>query len=147
MAIPKTAVVQEALDRLTELVAHVLDVPVVCLSLVNGQHQLLTSSAGLAAPIALLLSHTFSRHVTASRQPLAVCDGREDPLVANNPAVLDGMVTAFAGAPLVSADGRPIGTLCAMDYQPREWTDGHLNLLKELPAFILRTVESVATAV
>ena len=139
--------VQEALDRLTEMVALVLDVPVVCLSLITGEHKLFTSSAGLATPIALLLSHKFSRHVTAAGQLLAVGDGRADPLVAGNPAVMDGMVTAFAGAPLVSRDGHAIGTLCAMDYLPREWTDHNLKLLQQLPAFILHTVERAASAV
>lgn len=131
---------QEALDRLTDLVAHILDVPVVCLSLINGERQLLTSSSGLAAPIALLLSHSFSRHVSALRQPVVVGDGRADPLVAHNPAVMDGMVTAFAGTPLVTEDGRAIGTLCAMDYKPHDWTEGNLSLLRELPSFILRVI-------
>jgi GAF domain-containing protein len=131
---------QEVLDRVTDLVAHILDVPVVCLSLINGERQLLTSSSGLAAPIALLLSHSFARHVSAQREPVVVGDGRADPLVANNPAVMDGMVTAFAGTPLVMDDGRAIGTLCAMDYKPRTWTEGNLRLLQELPGFILRAI-------
>jgi GAF domain-containing protein len=132
---------QEALDRITYLAGEALDVAAVCASLVDGEQRLLTSSYGLPLPTALLLSHTFRKHVVDSRRPLVVVDGRRDPLVANNPAVRDGTVRACVGMPLCKADGRAVGTLLAMDPKPRPWTAPQLDLLGKLSALIVSEME------
>ena len=120
---------QEKFDRFTELAARVLHVPIVSLSLVGPRHGVIMSSAGLPAPLVLLLAHRFSRHVAASRRPLVIDDAREHPLGANAPAVRDGLVTAYAGVPLFDAGGRTVGTLCVMDTRPRAWTREQLERL------------------
>ncbi len=129
-----------ALDRLTQLAGRVLDVPVVCASLVGADHRLVTSSCGLSAPAALLVSWPFMKQVVASRRPLVVSDGRRDPVAARNPAVRDGTVTAYVGMPLVAQDGRAVGTLSVMDRKPRSWSAAQLDLLRALSAWIVGEV-------
>ena len=129
-----------ALDRVTQLASRVLDVPVVCASLVGADRRLVTSSCGLSAPAALLVSWPFMKQVVASRRPLVVTDGRRDPLVARNPAVRDGTVTAYVGMPLVAPDGRAVGTLSVMDRKPRRWSTAQLDLLRALSARIVGDV-------
>jgi GAF domain-containing protein len=129
-----------ALDRVTQLAGRVLDVPVVCASLVGADRRLVTSSCGLSAPAALLVSWPFMKQVVASRRPLVVTDGRRDPLVARNPAVRDGTVTAYVGVPLVAPDGRAVGTLSVMDRKPRRWSAAQLDLLRALSARIVGDV-------
>jgi serine phosphatase RsbU (regulator of sigma subunit) len=41
-------------------------------------------------------------------------------------------VIAYAGCPLVDADGVVIGSLCAIDNRPRSWTDDDLAVLADL---------------
>jgi len=65
-------------------------------------------------------------------KPLAVSDGRVDPVMAKSAAVRDGMVLAYAGRPIVAADGRAVGALCVMDPETREWTVPQLDQLGEL---------------
>ena len=120
---------QEKFDRFTELAARVLGVPILSLSLVGPRHGVVTSSAGLPAPLVLLLAHRFSRHVAASRRPLVIGDARAHPLGANTPAVRDGLVIAYAGVPLFDAAGRTLWTLCVMDTRPRAWTRVQLERL------------------
>jgi len=138
LLVPST---QEALDRITHLAGGALDVAAVCASLVDTEGRLVTSSYGLPVPIALLVSHALRQHVVASRRPLVVADGRRDPLVAHNPAVRDGTVRACVGMPLRKADGRPVGTLLAMDQKPRRWTAPQLDLLGRLSALIVSEME------
>jgi GAF domain-containing protein len=142
----RTSFVQDALDRITHLAAQVLDVPDVCVSLVDTDGNLLVSCFGLPAPAALLLSYTFRSHVGASRRPLVVVDGRLDPLVARNPAVRDGTVRACVGMPLRTADGRLVGTLMAMDSRARVWTLPQIALLAKLSVLIVDEME-LGTAV
>ena len=136
----------EALDRLTQLAGRVLDAPVVCASLVGANRRLLTSSCGLSAPAALLVSWPFMKQVVASRRPLVVTDGRRDPLAARNPAVRDGTVTAYVGVPLVAANGHAVGTLSVMDRKPRRWSAAQLDLLRALSARIVGEVALTAPA-
>lgn len=136
----------EALGRLTQLAGRVLDAPVACASLVDADRRLWTSSCGLPAPAALLVSWSFMKQVVASRRPLVVTDGRTDPVAARNPAVRDGMVTAYVGMPLVAPDGRAVGTLSVMDRKPRRWTATQLDLLRTLSVRIVGEVERVAAA-
>jgi GAF domain-containing protein len=137
----RAASTQEALDRLTNLAGEVLDVPVVCASLVDSEQHLLASSYGLPVPAALLISYSLRLHVEASRRALVVADGRREPLLAQSPAVRDGTVRACVGIPLRSRDGRAIGTLMAMDPKPRRWTAPQLDLLGKLSALIVDEME------
>jgi len=132
---------QEALDRITCVAGETLDVDVVCASLVDADRNLVVSSYGQSAPAALLLSHAFRKHVSASRRPLVVADGRSDPVMAHNPVVRDGTVRSCVGVPLGAADGRAVGTLLAMDRRPRAWTTRQLVLLGELAVAIVSEVE------
>jgi hypothetical protein len=63
------------LDRLTELAAMTLDVPIAFVTLVDDEHQVFASAVGLPAPVAadrrLPLSHSFCRHVIHAGEPLS----------------------------------------------------------------------------
>lgn len=133
-----------ALDRLTQLAGRVLDVPIVCASLVDAERQLLTSSYGLSTPTALLISWSFVKEVVASGRPLVVRDGRRHHLVAWNPAVRDGMVTAYVGMPLLASHGRAVGALSVMDRKPRRWSGPQLDLLRKVSARIVGVMEQGA---
>jgi GAF domain-containing protein len=136
---------QEALDRVTHLVGEALDVPAVCISLVDAERRFLASSYGLPVPTALLISHAFRKHMAAApRRPLVVADGRRDPLVARNPVVRDGTVRSCVGIPFGTADGRTVGTLLALDRQPRRWTAPEVDLLGRVSALIVSEVEAAA---
>jgi GAF domain-containing protein len=131
------------LDRVTRLARRALNVPVVCASLVGADRRLVTSSRGLSAPAALLVSWPFMRQVIASRRPLVVTDGRKDPRAARNPAVRDGTVTAYVGMPLVAPDGRAVGTLSVIDRKPRRWSARQLDLMRALAVRIVGEVACV----
>ena len=135
-----------ALDGFTQLAGRLLDVPVVCVSLVDADRRLVTSSYGLPAPTALLVSWSLMKQVVTSGRPLVVTDGRRHPLVARNPAVRDGTVTAYVGMPLVASDGRAVGTLSVMDRKPRRWSAPQLGFLRKLSARIVGEMELEAAA-
>jgi serine phosphatase RsbU (regulator of sigma subunit) len=126
----------EAFERFVRLVRHQLSVPVALVTLVSAVEQVFPGAAGLPEPYQserrTPLSHSFCQHVVASSEPLVIEDARRHPLVRHNLAVPDLHVVAYAGMPLVDADGRVIGSLCAIDSQPRRWTDTDLAVLTDL---------------
>ena len=127
---------EQAFDRLTRLATSVLGVPVALVSLVDEHRQFFKSAIGLPEPWASLretpLSHSFCQHVVERQAPFIVSDARLDPVTGNNAAIDELGVVAYAGFPIVAANDVVIGSLCAIDSQPREWTGAQLDVLREL---------------
>ena len=132
-----------AFDRLTRLASRVLDVPVALVSLVDEDRQVFASCVGLQPPFdrETPLTHSFCQHTVESREPLVVHDAREHPVLRRNLAVRDLKVIAYAGIPLISEDGHVLGTLCAIDRRPREWSAGELETLADLAASVLSEIQ------
>lgn len=126
------------MDRFARLVSRVLHVPLAFVSLLEQDRQILPGLIGLPEPWAgsreLPLSHSLCRYVVASGQPLVVADARTDELLSTHPAVMDLGAVAYAGMPLTDADGLVLGSLCAIDHEPRTWGAGELSDLKDLAA-------------
>lgn len=129
-----------AFDTLTRLAGEMIGAPVTLVSIVmpDEDRQYFKSAAGLAEPWLSRrqtpLSHSFCKHVRASDKPLIVQDARQVPLVAQNGAVADLGVIAYAGFPLHGPAGNAIGAFCAIDGTPRDWTEDHLRVIAEFAA-------------
>jgi GAF domain-containing protein len=128
----------EAFDRFAELVKRLLHVPTALESLVDDERQFFPGMIGLAEPWRdkreTPLTHSFCQYVVIENRPQVFADARVDPLVRDNLAISDLGVVAYAGVPLTDADGRALGSLCAIDSVPREWTDDDLAILTDLAA-------------
>jgi signal transduction histidine kinase len=141
---------EEAFDRLTRLASKILHVPVSLVSLVDHERQYFKSVVGPDDPWATLretpLSHSLCQHVVASSKPLIVTDARHHPLVHQNLAIPELGVVAYAGMPLTTPDGQTLGSFCAIDTQPREWTEEEIQILQELATSAMTEVELRLTA-
>ncbi|MEX6507532.1 sensor histidine kinase [Jiella sp. M17.18] len=130
----------EAFDRVTRLVARILGVPVALVSILDVDRQVFSGATGLAEPFATSRqtprSHSFCQYVVASGEPLVVADARIDPLVQDNPAIEALGVVAYLGLPLKTPSGEVIGTLCAIDHQPRQWTAADRETVQDLLAIL-----------
>ena len=136
---------EESFDRLTRLATRVLRAPAGLVSLVEADRQFFKSCVGLPQPWAVRrqtpLTHSFCQHVVATGQPLLVTDARNHLLLRDNLAVRDLGVIAYAGVPLITSDGFVLGSLCALDYEPRTWSDADLGILSDLGAAVMTEIE------
>ncbi len=125
-------------DRSARMVRRSLGVPVALVSLVDDERQFFPGQVGLGAPWdeqrQTPLSHSFCSHVVQTAEPLVVDDALHDERVRSNPAIADLGVVAYLGVPLTDAEGRVLGSLCAIDHQPRKWTAEDLEVLTDLAA-------------
>ena len=135
---------EESFDRITRIAASALGVPVALVSLVDGDRQFFKSCIGLPRPWSddrqTPLSHSFCQHVVAGSEPLVIPDAREHPLVRDNPAIDDLGVIAYAGFPLRMPDGEVLGSLCAIDAKPRDWTQSELETLRDLAESVMTEI-------
>jgi GAF domain-containing protein len=141
--------IDEAFDRLTKVVARVLNAPVALVSLVDADKQVFAGCVGLPEPWATRretpLTHSFCQHAVTTREPLVVTDARKDPRVADNLAIRDIGVVAYAGIPLIDRDGHALGSLCVIDSRPRRWKDSEIELLQDLATTVVDELEARAT--
>jgi signal transduction histidine kinase len=135
---------EEAFDRLTRLAARVLGVPVSLVSLVDKDRQFFKSCVGLPEQLPLSrqtpLTHSFCPPPVLAGEPVIVHDVRRHPVLKDNPVVDLGMV-AYAGIPLMTHDGFVLGSFCAIDTKPREWTQEQIDILRDLTAAAVTEIE------
>jgi hypothetical protein len=127
---------EASFDRLTRLAAKLLGTPVALMSLVDRDRQFFKSQVGLGQPYAkqrqTRLSHSFCQWVVSGREALVVPDANEHPVLKSNLAIRDMGVVAYAGVPLEGRTGQAIGSFCAIDSKPREWSEDDLATLRDL---------------
>lgn len=121
------------LDRVAVLVAEALGTPMAAVSIVYPDRQVLAGSnaSDEVLPRVAPLEMSICKFTVASREPLVVDDTRAHPLLADHPAVHDGIL-AYAGIPLIDSKGHVAGTLCTWDTRPRHWSSGQVQILNDL---------------
>lgn len=136
---------EPAFDRLAALAARLLRAPVALVSLVDQDRQFFKSCVGLAEPWRSArqtpLTHSFCQYAVARDQPLVVSDARLDPVLASNRATADMGVVAYAGVPIRSSGGQPLGSFCVIDSEARQWSDQDVGVLEELAAAVGDLIE------
>jgi len=134
------AVEFEALNRISRLAAYATGAPLALVNVVGAaQHATVAGVSRIerfGTSGVVSLERSFCRHVVIDEAPLVVDDARAHPLLADNPSVTEDGVVTYLGVPLRGPDGEVLGALCAVDEQPREWTDGDRAAMDDLAAMI-----------
>jgi hypothetical protein len=133
-------------DRMTESLKEAFDVPIALLTLVDAERQFWKSSAGLPAPLCDTResprSTSICGHVVAANAVLVVEDIWRDSRFANNPILREQGIRFYAGAPLRTAAGLVIGSLCVMDTRPRRVSKAEEAFLLLSAQQVMREIES-----
>lgn len=128
-------------DDIVRVAAEICGVPMALVSLVDGERQWFKAALGLE------VSETpreiaFCAQAIQQEGVLIVGDASVDPRFAANPLVTDNPNLRFyAGAPLVTPDGFPLGTLCVLDQKPGDLSPGQVFALKTLARQVMTQLE------
>jgi signal transduction histidine kinase len=132
---------EAAFTNLAELAAALLGTPIALISLADAERQWFKARVGLDAastPRAI----SFCGHVVYERATMLVPDAHTDDRFADNPLVTGAPhVRFYAGAPLATQSGHVLGTLCAIDNEPRAITEGQKRQLELLAAQVVSQLE------
>lgn len=133
---------EAAFDDLTELAASILDMPIALVTLLDSERQWFKSKVGLATTETPRDVAFCSHAILHPESILEVEDARLDPRFAHNPLVTaKPHIRFYAGAPLVTSDGRALGTLCVIDHKPRKLTEDQRHLLRTLSRQVMTQLE------
>jgi len=139
---------EPAFDDLAALAGRLLNAPFAFVTLVDSQRSFWKARIGVAAdgPVQNTADESFCQYVVNSGQPLIVGDTVTNPLTADNPSITSMGVRAWAGFPMMSEDGQPLGSFCVVDTQVRQWTETDVEVLRVLAAAAGREIALRAAA-
>lgn len=132
---------ERAFDDIVQLASKLCEVPVSLISLVDEDRQWFKAKVGLEID-QTPREQAICAHAILQDGIFEIPDTQTDTRSADNPLCIgeDGL-RFYAGATLKSADGMPIGTLCVLDYQPRELTDLQREALEVLAKQVMTQLE------
>ena len=129
-------------DDITALASQICDAPIALISFVDGERQWFKSRVGLSER-ETPREHAFCAYALLnSSDVLIVPDARGDDRFIDSPLVTgDPHVRFYAGAPLVTADGQALGTVCVIDRRPRELAPAQIAALRALARLVMAQLD------
>ncbi len=123
----------EDFDFITSMAAQITNSKISLVSFVLEDMQWFLSHYGLMAREASR-EYSFCGHaINKPEEVLIVEDARKDERFWDNPnTTKDPYVIFYAGVPLVTPNGLPLGTLCVVDDRPKSLSANQINQLKKL---------------
>jgi len=132
---------ERSLDALCRLAAKLLDVPIVLVSLIDRDRQVFSVNLGLDVR-ETPRDQAFCAHAILQDDVMVVEDAAADGRFADNPLVIgDPRIRFYAGAPLRAPDGHALGTFCAIDRQPRQFSEAQRLALADLGRTVMTVIE------
>ena len=116
--------------------------PISLISLLDDTRQWFKSHHGLGASETPKEMAFCAHAINDKNRPLIVQDSRNDIRFFDNPLVTDDPnVIFYAGMPLVTSNGFPLGTLCVIDNEPKTINENQIKALKALANQLTQILE------
>ena len=126
-------------DQLTYIAAKACDAPISLISFIDAERQWFKSTYGLDI-------HEIPKHVSACNETITRDDIYEIQDAADSKCpygefMLEQGFRYYAGVPITSKQGHHMGSLCVIDYIPREIDQDQIHILKVISSQIVDLME------
>lgn len=133
---------QMDLDEITELASIICGTPISLVTLLDSDRQWFKSKVGLdisETPREYAFCHYA---IQSPHRIMIVEDSHKDARFKDTPLITgDPYLRFYAGAPIVTADGHALGSLCVIDHMPRSLTSEQQRALGLLSKRVLQLFE------
>jgi diguanylate cyclase (GGDEF)-like protein len=131
-----------AFDNLIALASLLTDTPLSAISFVDNEREWIRSTHGFEQK-KFELNPAFAALTLREQEPCVVIpDTTQDERFANNPLVTgDPHIRFYAGVPMLSVEGLPLGSFSVMDRKPRQLTPGQMELLQRIARIAMDLAE------
>ena len=128
-------------DEIVALAARICETPISVVNLIDNDRQWFKAEVGLNARETPLETSICS-HIILEEGFVEIPDTLDDPRMADNPLCQDNPGLRFyAGAPLVTESGLPLGTLCVLGNEPRELNELQRETLRVLSRQVMHQLD------
>ncbi|WP_418314803.1 PAS domain S-box protein [Piscinibacter sakaiensis] len=129
-------------DSITRMAGEICGVPIALISLIDEHRQWFKANVGLPGVSETPRDIAFCAHAITGDTLFEVEDARQDPRFVDNPLVTEAPdIRFYAGAPLTTADGARIGTLCVIDRKPHRLSAEQSRQLESLAKIAVQALE------
>ena len=123
-------------EHITSVVTRLFKVPIATVTLVDADRQWYKSVRGLKTR-ETPREFSFCAHAMWDDDVMVVPDATLDPRFAENPSVIgEPHIRFYAGAPLRTPEGQPLGALCLSDLHPRRLSLVERQMLVEMASLV-----------
>lgn len=149
-ALQRSGLLDEGTDEVFRPVASLLrtvfDVPIAFISTIGASRQRYKCSIGL--DIAELPRETSFCNTVIEKADIVVIENAEtDPRFHDHPLVVGPMaIRSYLGAPLISPDGYPIGTICTVSREPRRIGERDVSIIRQFADVVTEQTELLQIA-
>ena len=132
-----------AFDDLTEFASKVLEVPYVFINLIDEKRQWAKSAAGIAREAAGCdRNDSLCNLAIQKTAPLIIPDAQADDRFSDVGCVCNPPnVRFYAGMPIINENGYALGTVCVVDFEPRDFSYDKIELLKSIARQVVAQFE------
>ncbi len=132
---------EEVFDELAQLAANFCETPIALISLVDAEREWFKSKIGITIS-EIPRSISFGSYTILQSQILIIPDTLQDERFATNPFVTSNHYFRFyAGVPLINSSGFILGSLCIIDFLPRNLSVKEQVALQQLARQVIRYFE------
>ena len=132
---------EPAFDRIATLIRLVFGVETSLVTMIDAHRQWYKAAQG-TPNTEVPVDESFCRYTIKEDGPVIVPDATLDDRFKANPHVTaDNGVRFYAGMPLTTPDGENIGTICAIDSKPRQFSSHEVEIFKELARVAMSELE------
>ncbi|MEH1969205.1 PAS domain S-box protein [Nostoc sp.] len=132
---------EELFDELAQLAANLCEAPIAFISLVDAEREWFKSKIGVTIS-EVPRSISFGSYTILEDQILIISDTLQDERFATNPLVTSNNYFRFyGGVPLITSSGFALGSLCIIDFAPRNLTFKEQVALQQLARQVIRYLE------
>jgi len=132
---------EAAFDRIATLIRLVFGVETSLVTMIDAHRQWYKAAQG-TPNTEVPVRDTFCQYSILGHEPMIVPDASLDDRFRDNPHVTaNNGVRFYASMPLTTPDGENIGTICAIDSKPREFSGHEVVIFKELARVAMSELE------
>lgn len=133
---------EPAFDDVAELAAQILDCPVGIINLISDTREWLKAKYGVTPELSEMPRGTTCSTTLCQSDLLVVPDLREDDRFRELSYVAGEPYCRFyAGMPLINPEGYALGTLCVVDFAPRQITFAQAEAIRRLSRQVVTQLE------
>ncbi|WP_172279101.1 PAS domain S-box protein [Chryseobacterium sp. LAM-KRS1] len=119
------------LDIFAETACLVTDCPSSLIAIMESDVQMIQSCIGISLD-SVERENTLCQYSIANGDVLVIPDTLADDRSSGNSIILESGIRFYAGVPLIDDEGFALGTLCVIDFKPKNLSDNQIDTLKKI---------------